>query len=145
MSLHQYSRHEMSYNKYHEMDKLFCEFVESCINTPGLMSNETKEIYKHVRKVIIENPDELEEVRGKYILFQDGEYIGYCNNFGDIQDDPEIKNAIMIFIPNEHRYCNTAQMPYRQAIDDTYWEDYMGGKRKESWFVRAIRSICKRA
>lgn len=116
-------------NKYHEMDQRFCQFIDTCINTQGFLSNEDKTIYELVKKVIIEHPNELDEIRGKYIIFQNRECLGYYETISDIQH--ELRNAVIIFIPNEHRYCDTAHMPYREAIN----------KPKESWLIKTIRNI----
>jgi hypothetical protein len=103
-------------NKYNEMDNKFFKFIDDCMNQPGLMSPVDKHAYTIIKNAIIEYPNEIESFRGKYVAFQNGIFVGVYDTAMDMQNDTELHNAVLIFIPNEHKYCNVAQMPYRNAI-----------------------------
>jgi hypothetical protein len=111
----------MQENNFVESDNKCCEWLDERINAKYTKIEE-KKLLQLIKRILQEcSKEELEPYRGKYLVFvknDKNEYQLYDYVFNDPLDvADEVKGAYLFFIPTENKYCNTAVMPYRNAIE----------------------------
>lgn len=114
----------MTEDKYTESDEKCCKFLDEIINQKFTCSEERK-LLQLIKRILIEFPrEELEPIRGKYLVFMKDENnnyqpYDYVLNAPIESVDIGLKGAYLFFVPTENEHCATATMPYRNAVESS--------------------------
>jgi len=111
----------MDQDKYTESDKKCCQWLDEIMNEK-FTKLEDRELLLCIKMLLMEFPEELESIRGKYLAFvkdESNKYHLYEYVFNNSLDatDYGLTGAYLFFVPTEHSYCSRAILPHRNAID----------------------------
>ena len=112
----------MEKNKYAESDKKCCQWLDELMGEKYI-TTEKKKLFSLIKSMLIEFPkEELEPLRGKYLVFikdKSNKYKLHDYVFNNCLDVTEygITDAYLFLVPTEKFHCSTARSPYRNAID----------------------------
>ena len=115
-------QYNMEKNKYAESDKKCCQWLDELMGEKYI-TTEKKKLFSLIKSMLIEFPkEELEPLRGKYLVFikdESNKYKLHNYVFDNCLDVTEygITDAYLFLVPTEHFHCSTARMPHRNAID----------------------------